>query len=110
MTRCVLYTHEGQVIGFLCAGHAAYAEEGQDIVCSAVSVLTETCVNALERVAQVKPIVRTGPGFLAARLPEGTDNRDANTLLRGMTEGLRDIAAQYPDHFRLETVAASEWR
>ena len=110
MTRCVLYTREGQVIGFLCTGHAAYAEAGQDIVCAAVSVLTQTCVNALERVAQVRPMVRTGPGFLAARLPEGTENRDANTLLSGMTEGLRDIAAQYPDHFRLDTRTVSEWR
>ncbi len=110
MTHCVLYTLKGRVIGFLCAGHAAYAEAGQDIVCSAVSVLTETCVNTLERVAQVRPVVRTGPGFLAARLPKGTENRDADILLRGMTEGLRDIAAQYPDHFRLDTVAVSEWR
>ena len=47
MTHCVLYTLKGRVIGFLCAGHAAYAEAGQDIVCSAVSVLTETCVNTL---------------------------------------------------------------
>ena len=111
MTRCVLYTaRDGQVIGFLCAGHAAFADEGQDIVCAAVSVLTETCVNALERVAHVKPIVRTGTGFLAAKLPEGTASQDAKTLLNGMTEGLRDIAAQYPDHFRLDTMAVSEWR
>ena len=110
MTRCVLYTRDGQVLGFLCAGHAAYADEGQDIVCSAVSVLTETCVNALERVAHVKTIVRVGHGFLAARLPEGTDNQDAKTLLNGMTEGLRDIAAHYPDHFRLNELAVSEWR
>ena len=62
MTRCVLYTAEsGQVTSFLCAGHAAYADEGQDIVCAAVSALTETCVNALERVAHVKPAVRVGP-------------------------------------------------
>ena len=111
MTRCVLYTAEGgQVTGFLCAGHAAYADEGQDIVCAAVSALTETCVNALERVAHVQPIVRVGQGFLAARLPEGTDNQDAKTLLNGMTEGLRDIATQYPDHFRLNELAVSEWR
>ena len=97
--------------GFLCAGHASYAEAGQDIVCAAVSVLTETAVNALERVAGVRMIVRTGPGFLAARLPETrTDDRDADILLSAMTVGLRDIAAQYPDHFRLETVAAPEWR
>ena len=59
MTRCVLYTAEGgQVTGFLCAGHAAYADEGQDIVCAAVSALTETCVNALERVAKAEHVTK----------------------------------------------------
>ena len=51
-----------------------------------------------------------GEGFLAARLPRGTENRDANTLLNGMTEGLRGIASQYPDHFRLDMKPVSEWR
>ena len=110
MTKCVLYTREGRVRGFLCAGHADYADAGHDIVCAAASVLTQTCVNALERVADVRPLIRTGPGFLAARLPEGITSRDADTLLAGLTEGLRDIAAQYPKHFRLRFVAEPEWR
>ena len=50
------------------------------------------------------------PRFLAARLPEDALNQDAKTLLNGMTVGLRDIAAQYPDHFRLDTRTVSEWR
>ncbi len=110
MTRCVLYVRDGQTVGFLCAGHAGYAEAGRDIVCAAVSALTETCVNALIAVAGVRPIVRTGPGLLAAKLPRGTENRDAGTILQSFTVGLRDIAAQYPDHFRLDAVAVSEWR
>ena len=98
MTRCVLYTAEGgQVTGFLCAGHAAYADEGQDIVCAAVSALTETCVNALERVAHVKPAVRVGPGFLAARLPplklseatQGTDTeKNRSMVTKGIPSGI----------------------
>ena len=110
MTSVTFFRQDGRLVGFRASGHTGYAEQGQDIVCAAVSVLTETTVNALERVAHVTPIVRTGPGFLAARLPKDTDNQDANTLLNGMTEGLRDIAAQYPDHFRLDTMAVSEWR
>ena len=40
MTRCVLFIRDGQVTGFVCAGHAGYAEAGEDIVCAAVSALT----------------------------------------------------------------------
>ncbi len=111
MTRCVLYMGTGGAIrGFLCAGHAHYAPEGEDIVCAAVSTLTQTCVNALESVAHVKPDVRIGKGFLAVRVPGDTDERDAQTLLKGMLQGLRDIRAQYPDHIRLTEVAVSDWR
>ena len=105
MTRCVLFIRDGQVTGFVCAGHAGYAEAGEDIVCAAVSALTESCLNAIEAVAGVRPVVRMGQGFLAATLPRGTDSRDANTLLNGLQVGLRGIAAQYPQHFRLKAVS-----
>ena len=35
-------------LDFLSKGHAGYAEEGQDIVCAAVSALIITTVNSLE--------------------------------------------------------------
>ena len=110
MITVTVIRENGSPVGFDVSGHANMGEYGEDLVCAAVSALTETCVNALERVAHVKPTVRVGPGFLAARLPEDALNQDAKTLLNGMTEGLREIAAQYPNHFRLDTRAVSEWR
>ena len=38
-----------QYRGFLCEGHAGYAQEGYDIICSAVSVLTVNAVNSIEQ-------------------------------------------------------------
>ena len=63
MTSVTLYrAADGRLSGFECRGHAGYAQAGSDIVCAAVSVLSTTCVNALESVAGVKPqlIVRDG--------------------------------------------------
>ena len=49
MTKIFLYVRgKDDIRGFLSAGHADWAEEGSDIVCAAVSALTQTCVNALE--------------------------------------------------------------
>ena len=37
----VVITHEGSFItGFTATGHTGYAEEGEDIVCAAVSAIT----------------------------------------------------------------------
>ena len=103
MTKVFLYVRgKDDIRGFLCAGHADYAQAGSDIVCAAVSALTQGCVNALETVAGVRPVVRVNEGFLAARLPQaGPDSHDAQVLLHGMLQGLRDIQTQYPQHVRL---------
>ncbi|NLJ90092.1 MAG: ribosomal-processing cysteine protease Prp [Clostridiales bacterium] len=38
---------EDKLIGFRCSGHANYATKGQDIVCSAVSVLVINTINSI---------------------------------------------------------------
>ena len=43
----VVRTKDNQIRSFQVSGHAEYAESGQDIVCSAVSALTITTINAL---------------------------------------------------------------
>ena len=35
---------QGRLCGFIVEGHADYAEEGSDIVCAAVSALTQTAL------------------------------------------------------------------
>ena len=45
----VVRTKDNQIRSFQVSGHAEYAESGQDIVCSAVSALTITTINALSK-------------------------------------------------------------
>ena len=102
MTKIFLYVRgKDEIRGFLSAGHADWAQAGGDIVCAAVSALTQACVNALETFAGILPKVRINEGFLAATLPEGCQDHDAQVLLHGMLQGLRDIEKQYPHHVRL---------
>ncbi len=109
MTKCILYRDERNGwSGFEASGHAGWAEAGQDIVCAAVSVLTITCVNALESVCGIRPRVTGGEdGRLACSLPADmseTQYHDAQILLGGLHQGLRDLAAEYPGHFTLQLV------
>ena len=66
MTTITVYgTAQGEVRGFEASGHAGSAQSRRnDLVCCAVSVLTQTCVNALEAVAGIVPDVTLRDGYL----------------------------------------------
>ncbi|MDD3746059.1 MAG: ribosomal-processing cysteine protease Prp [Anaerostipes sp.] len=58
MTNITFYQdHLGVIHSLKAEDHAGFAEEGQDIVCAAVSVLITNFVNSLEQLASIKPQV-----------------------------------------------------
>ena len=49
MIKIDLFKNEKNlIVAYAVNGHADYAEEGKDIVCAAVSVLTQAAINGLE--------------------------------------------------------------
>ena len=100
MIRFTLHSKGDLLTGFKCIGHADYAEEGSDIVCAAVSILTTTCANALESVAGIKPVVKAKDGNMFLALPKG-GGHDAQVILQTLRQGLRDIAEEYPRYLLL---------
>ena len=108
MIRVAFFRKEGRIVGFESEGHAGYADSGYDIVCAAVSAILITCVNGLEGVAHVAPIVRQNEevGYLKAELPEALDEaqlHDAGIVLAVAEMGLQAIAQQYPGFLRVST-------
>lgn len=106
MIRTVLYRDDqGRLTGFSAKGHAGYAEEGSDIVCAAVSVLTITCVNTLEKVCGKQPNVTGGEdGLLSCSLPHGlsaAQMHDAQIVLQYLATGLQDLAGSYNKYIKL---------
>ncbi len=99
MIRVTLFkSARGDITGFSCKGHAGYAEEGSDIVCAAVSVLSITCANALQSVAGAEPEITEKDGFLTASLREDQLSHDSQVILRTFEQGIRDMAASYPKY------------
>ena len=113
MTRIdVFMAPEGAAVqGFYVHGHAGYAEAGEDIVCAAISALALSCVNGLERIANITPRVKLEPeGTLYMLLPDGLTDEQRQTaqiLLLGMVGGFQDIEEAYPGHV---DVIITEWR
>lgn len=50
---------------FTSKGHAGYAEEGQDIICAAVSVLVINTVNSLETLTHDQISVKEKDGYVS---------------------------------------------
>ena len=74
---------------FTSKGHAGYAEEGQDIICAAVSVLVINTVNSLETLThdQISVKKRNGTFFVFLLEPVSEEGRLLmDSLVLGLTE------------------------
>ena len=112
MTTITVYTSaDGALRGFVADGHAGGKKiRGYDLVCCAVSALTQTGVNALEAVAGVTPSVAVRDGYLKCELPQGLEAgaaEKAQIVLQTVMTGLTDIQKVYPNLIRIQK---EEWR
>ena len=97
---------DGALTGYRVQGHAGYAEAGSDIVCAAVSALTQSTLNGLQSVLKVPVMfdIDDQAALLEARLtPEATEAQvaQAQILLRTLLEGLQAIERSYPRNVRI---------
>ena len=100
MVRAILERDAAGVLrGFVVRGHAGQGAVGRDVVCAAVSALTQTAVLGLQRHLGLEPRVRMDGGSLECRLPEALpaeSARGAADILETMVLGLEAIAALHP--------------
>lgn len=92
----------GMVVGYKVSGHAGYGEEGTDIICSAVSALTQAPVIGLEKHLQLKPScsVNREDGVLEVALGCAPDEL-TQAVLMTMYYGLGSIARQCPEYLEI---------
>jgi uncharacterized protein YsxB (DUF464 family) len=93
-----------QYSGFVCSGHAAYAEHGADIVCAAISILTQTIMAALEEILQLPLEVEAdeSTGYLKCTWVNQPDQLDRiQLLIKTLILGLELIQTEYPKHIVL---------
>jgi uncharacterized protein YsxB (DUF464 family) len=73
--------------GFTVEGHAEYAEHGADIVCSAVSAMTQMTLASLMRYSTITSNVESGNMSVHIHAP----NAYTNCLMESLMRGLRMI-------------------
>lgn len=103
MIRVIFYQNKEDVITrFSFSGHAGYANSGEDIVCSAASMLFINTINAIEKLTEV------GKQY---QLKEDTRKncydfkflikpcKEANLLVNTLMLGMEEIAKEYGKEF-----------
>lgn len=85
--------------GIKIKGHAQYAEPGKDIVCSAVSVLTQTLIQSVENLTADKIEYDMQPGKVHIKFWCLSDQ--SKVLIDAFFIGVKGIAEAYPDNVKL---------
>jgi uncharacterized protein YsxB (DUF464 family) len=83
--------------GFSVQGHANYDEYGFDIVCSAISAISQSVALAIKKYGKAK--VRTTSGWVSVDLEEFS--KETDILIDVLRMGLLEIEKEYPKHLEV---------
>lgn len=86
--------------GITVTGHAGYAQPGHDIVCAAVSILTQNLIKSIEDLTDEKIEYSISPG--KADIRYGNLSEKSKTLVDSFFIGICMIADEFPDHVRIK--------
>jgi uncharacterized protein YsxB (DUF464 family) len=95
---------DNQIDGFEISGHANADEPGKDIVCAAVSALSQTTLLGLHEVAGIDVAYEMQHGYLRCQLPDmlcEIKDREAQLLLETMVVGFKSMEKGYSKYIEL---------
>lgn len=80
-------------------GHAGYAERGKDIVCAAISVLTQSLIRSIETLTtdRIEYKLSDGQAYIKFR----NLSKTSNILINFFFIGIRDIEKEYPQNVKI---------
>ncbi|SHI65682.1 hypothetical protein SAMN02745751_00711 [Dethiosulfatibacter aminovorans DSM 17477] len=105
MIRVEIYRSGDSHKGFEVTGHAGYDDEGRDIVCAAVSILSYTVLNSLEVVAGINSddidwSVDEKTGFMKILLQKTC--LESNILFKTFETGIKLLLENYSQYISLD--------
>ncbi|MCC5911575.1 MAG: ribosomal-processing cysteine protease Prp [Clostridiaceae bacterium] len=87
-----------EVMQFTISGHAYADEPGKDVVCAAVSVLSQTIILGLYEIIKIKAPYKIEDGYLSCEVPQNLSTKEkekVNTLLETMVIGMKSVKENY---------------
>lgn len=85
--------------GLTVDGHAGYAEPGKDIVCAAVTALTQTLIKSIEELTDDEIEYRISPGRVD--INHRNLSEKSKTLVDSFFIGICQVADEFPEYVRV---------
>jgi uncharacterized protein YsxB (DUF464 family) len=105
VTVSVVRCSSGHIVEFNASGHAKAGPYGNDLVCCAVSVITQAAIIGLQSVVGIALQVNKSSGQLSCQLDMKNSTakqiEQAQVVLETMFLALRDVAANYGNHLAI---------
>ena len=95
MITIEIRTSKDEYLGFSCKGHAGYAEEGNDIICAAVSALTVNTINSIEKFTKDAFKAEAADGLVRWKFTEKPLSSETKLLMDSLVLGLEEIQETY---------------
>jgi hypothetical protein len=103
MTNITIYCRDNTYTGFRIEGHSGYADEGEDIVCAAISVLAINFVNSIEQFTEDEyaQFEHEDSGIIEFEF-SNTISKESDILIKSLILGLDYIYKEYKDFISLD--------
>lgn len=107
MTNVILYKSNKKYIGYEISGHANYSKHGDDILCSAISILSFSCTNTILKELKLDVDYEEDEhmGFLKLIVKDNLSENMSEKLhlvIVNMKIGIDGLIEQYPKHIKIE--------
>lgn len=97
MIKCTFRKRGEYFVEFEIFGHANYDEKGKDIVCAAVSTVSQHTARALKKEGAIVQVVDTGK----LKVERISDSKVSQRFVAELLETLIDLSEQYPKYIRV---------
>ena len=91
---------------FECSGHSGYSEEGSDIVCAAVTSVTELIIGILEKFSvDFRLDIQNNEAYVHCEIAQNEANSQKSkyiaNVLDGYKEYLEEVSREYPKYLNV---------
>lgn len=101
MITVTFFKSDDLICGFKVSGHSGYADEGQDIVCSAVSSATYMAVNTITDIQHLSADVTENDGLINLRMSL-QEAPKAKVTLDGLSLHLTALSEQFSKYIKVK--------
>lgn len=102
MTKITIFKKEGKIWSYQIKGHSGFAEEGKDIVCSAISTASQMTLLGLEDVLNLKVESDIQDGYMQVKVLDDFQNESVQILMKTLEKTLEHFAKEYAKFVKME--------